>query len=341
MKDIDSLFLRLVLAALGTLLVLVLGHGLLGCSESTVTTASLPAVRKLELELEPPRWLMVESAPDPMPAPAIQRGRDERVSWCEPLDQPFCERHSDCPGRQQCVRPWWAAVDGAKVCALNYPTKAERTARIAEIKVVVDDVCAGVRGCDPGDLLDLARALGDRESSLREDKRHRLRRDIDAAVAAWRKHKATYAGNPAIENAERWMTGLGLYGQNPALWLRRWDTAAPPETLCGVVESTTALLRSARDHVSDVEHGRIVCEGKPYFGSACEGGVCRPSWYDVSLTNSGNKCPSERTLSDFTRRARSLGLDPFGAVTQASLGRVVPFEGQDAWAESLQKKMQR
>lgn len=43
MKDIDSVFLRLVLAALLTLLVLVLGHSLLGCSEATATTASMPA----------------------------------------------------------------------------------------------------------------------------------------------------------------------------------------------------------------------------------------------------------------------------------------------------------
>jgi hypothetical protein len=341
MTTLDALFHRFTMAVLAVLaLVGVLGP--CGCTPDP----SAVGVERAEPELEPARELepelMLETRtavrPSPRPAapPATTRP-DERVRWCEPLDQPWCETSSDCPGRQRCVTPWWSSAEGAKVCALPYPTRGERKVVRDQLRVVADDLCSG--SCSASDLHRFVATLALRESSYRPDKRHRLSRDIEGALEAWREQASTYAGNPAYPNSDRWTTGLGLFGQNPALWLRRWDPMAPPETLCGVVESTVALLRRAREHVTTLERRGLICEGKRYHGSACTNGHCRPSWYDASLVNSAKQCPTPESLARFADRAHGQGLDPLAPISAASLGHPTPTEGQDAWAAELRTKM--
>lgn len=339
MTTTDSLFTRLALAVLAVLSL----TGLLapcGCGPApapapgTIAAERLPALQLFSL-VEVPE-LPRRSEPAEI-KPTADLRRDERVRWCEPLDQPWCETSSDCPGRQLCVTPWWSGTEGTKVCALAYPSKAERTVVRDKLRVVADDLCEA--SCSARDLHAFVSALALRESTYRPDKRHRLGPDIAAALEAWREQSATYVGNASYTNPDRWTTGLGLYGQNPALWLRRWDPMAPPETLCGVVESTVALLRRAREHVATLERRGIVCAGTRYYGSACDGDRCGPSWYDASLANSGSQCPSAESLDRWTDRAEAQGLDPLGRVTAASLGRVVPHAGQDAWAAELRTRM--
>jgi hypothetical protein len=241
------------------------------------------------------------------------------------------------------VTPWWAETIEAKVCARSMPGPAQRRWRVERLSVYVEHVCKRSAGCSPAKLLGYLHVLAGRESSMRPWKRSRLNPDIEANSAAWTKHRDKFTSNPAAANPDRWMTGLGYYGQNAALWLPRWDAAAPPEVLCGEVESSEAHLRSARDNLRRLERGAD-CDkdGEPdYWGSACDlPGQCRPSWYDVSRTNSGTVCPGDaEDREDFVRRARGVGLDPWAPVERAELGDAIPREGQDEVAADLRARM--
>ena len=337
---LDCKAMRTIRAVILTLLVLLLGQVLAGCDPT-------PRVGPLAIQL--PRLeighLALARVEPPAPTPARQR-HDERTSWCEPLDPPMCRSSSDCSAGDRCVSPWWAASHEAKVCVRSMPTKAEQRLRASRLRVMVDYVCTSSVGCDPHDLHAYLRTLAGRESSWRAWKRHRLGPDIEAAARAWAKHRETFAANPARHNADRWMTGLGYYGQQPALWLPRWDADAPPETLCGEVESTEAHLRGARDQVRKIRRG-VDCDGdgeREFFGTAClpDAGGCSPSWYDASRANSGSLCPGNlEHRQRFEMRARSLGLDPWAPITAAQLGVAIPRERQDEIAADLRAAMDR
>ena len=351
MRTTDDLLLSLTLAVLAVLAALALA----GCDQDE-RPIGVPLVEPAPARLaaEPAR------ADPPITKPA--EVLDLRSDWCEPLDPPTCRADADCPG-SECVRPWWSASADVRVCSRSTPDQDERRWRTARLAVVVDHVCDGFGDCDPDALLSYLRLLAIRESSLRPWKRHRLTEDLDANDRAWSRHRRKFAGNPAAADPDRWTTGLGLYAQIPALWLPRWDVDAPPEVLCGEVESTEAHLRAARDQVRKIKGGvdcwpvtratkRIgnrdvevikIGDGEPdYWGSACENGMpCRPSWYDASRANSGSVCPGDAEhRRRFEARARDAGLDPWAPVSASALGNSIPRETQDAVAADLRARME-
>lgn len=288
-----------------------------------------------------------ESRPDPSakiitigaahqpPKPRAAQLIDARSRWCEPLDQPLCTLDADCPGSMRCVRPWWLGEhENFKVCALDYPSSEQRQLVREQLRDVVASLCTRSTGCDPGALYSYLVIMGMRESTLRPSKRHRLGPDLAAAIKAFERVLPLYADNPAVLQPDRWASGVGLYGQIPALLLHRWDELAPPETLCGVPEATLVHLRSARDRVRLLERG-VTCDGETYHGSACTGSSCGASWYDVSRVNAGsNPCPTSESRAQFEHRVRGrLDLDQH--VTTQMLGRDVLRVEQDAWADQL------
>lgn len=332
MRTTDDVVLRLSLAVLGAL---VVGQCLAGCSE---TERALPL---LPVPMLPTLDVFTLSPPEPEPV-VEQPRRDERAGWCEPLDPPPCPADRRCPDGTECVTPWWASGD-VEVCSMPTPDKDGRRVQVERLGVFVDHVCQPADGCRPGQLLAYLRLLAVRESSLRPWKRHRLDPDLAANELAWSRHRAKFAENPAAVDPDRWMTGLGLYAQIPALWLPRWDVDAPPEVLCGVVESTEVHLRAARDQVRKIGGG-VDCDGDgepDYWGSACEESEpCRPSWYDASRTNSGSLCPGDEDhRRRFAERAADVGLDPWALVGSADLGEPIPRAEQDAVAELLRERM--
>ena len=190
-----------------------------------------------------------------------------------------------------------------------------------------------------------------RETTGRPWKRHRLNGDIRLARDAWmssgdryghtevkevvqwrdrkgklRKGKHTIAlkftneGNPYYRQRWRWNYGLGPYGQNAAFWVAAWDPMAPPEILCGEVESTESYLRGARRSWRKLRGG-IKCGDKLY----------RPqvTWEILHRAIAGGKlCPARSPSEGFRRRARKKGLDPDQVVTLAMLGRPIDRETQ-------------
>ena len=338
MRTDDTWFIRLVIAALA---LVAAGQALAGCSDPSDPAPILASPS----EPEQPAEAMSASTADTPPktatsTPPNAKVRDPRGSWCEPLDQPFCSDERGCSDGARCVRPWWAEVSTTtKVCARQLPDRAERRWRAARLRVMVDRVCSRAHGCEPNALHAYLRVVALRESTWRPWKRHRLDPDLDAAQSAWTKHRDKFTGNPAAANPDRWGSGVGLYGQIPALWLPRWDSMAPPETLCGEVEATEVHLRAARDQVRKIAAG-VDCDGdgeRDYFGSSLEHG---PSWYDVSRVNSGSLCPGSTAHRDaFEGRARKAGLDPWGPVSVVSLGRAIPVEGQDETAAEIRAAM--
>jgi hypothetical protein len=327
MRTVDDLLLRLALGILVGLLVIQI---LVGCEapEASRLGLSAPAFPEVDLSLH-------RRTPEPEQPPAFQ-ARDPRASWCEPLDQPFCETTSDCTDGARCVTPWWAAeATDVRVCARPMPTRSERRWRSSRLRVYVDHVCNRADGCEPDDIHALFRVLALRESTWRPWKRHRLSVDLDAARAAWELHRDTYASNPAVADPDRW-TSVGLLGQNPAIWLRHWDTDAPPEVLCGEVEGPEVFRRVAIEAVRKIADG-VQCDGETFTGTAKGGG---PSWYDVSRVNSGRLCPGSGEHRDaFAARARRVGLDPWAPVSVADLGEPIPRDRQDEIAAEIRAKM--
>jgi hypothetical protein len=330
------------LIARGAIAVLIASRFLAGCGAPETATMGLGAPRLPDVDL----GMFVASPPNEELEPAVQ-ARDPRANWCEPLDQPFCTSQRDCSDGAECVRPWWAAVGTeTKVCARQLPDRDERRWRADRLRVVVDHLCKRSDGCEPNDLHAYLRVLALRESTWRPWKRHRLNPDLEAAASAWKQLRETFAGNPAARDPDRWGSGVGLFGMNPARWLPRWDPMAPPETLCGEVEATEVHLRAARDQVRKIAGG-VDCngDGEPdYWGSSIAtsspGTRSRPSWYDVSRVNSGSLCPGSAVHRDaFEDRARAVGLDPWAPVTQRSLGRAIPVETQDDIAAALRVEM--
>lgn len=327
MRTLDDLFRRL---AWGAIAVLAATRLLTGCEAPQPAPLGLHAPPLPDVDLA----LFLAPPPDVEPEPAVQ-ARDPRAGWCEPLDQPFCRTTADCSDGARCVRPWWAATGtDAKVCARSMPTRGERRWRADRLRVYVDHVCKRSDGCEPNDLHAYLRLMVLRESTYRPWKRHRLSADLRASAKALDRNADVFADNPAFGDPDRW-TSVGMLGQAPANWLQRWDPMAPPETLCGEVESAEAHFRRVREAVAIIAAG-VDCGGERFTGTA-DG---RPSWYDVSRVNSGSLCPGSQAHRDaFAARARRVGLDPWAPVTPRDLGESIPREGQDEIAASIRAKM--
>lgn len=280
---------------------------------------------------------------EPLPEPPAEDPRD----WCEPVDPIPCLSSGACPSRadgtpRTCVREWWVPGSSERVCIAAVPSKKVQRWRAARLRVLVDEICKRHDGCNPVALHDYLAVLAKRESSWRPHAVHRLSGDVEANHVAWKRNAATYINSPAHDEPWRWQ-GYGYYGQNSAYLLAEWDATAVPEVLCGEVEATLVHLRTARERWRRLTAG-VTCNGEPHHGTATGDG---PSWYDVSLANSGSDpCPgiSGHRLSvrqHFERSAESRGLDPYGRVTLRMLGRDVPRDEQDDFARHIRAEMDR
>lgn len=282
-------------------------------------------------------------AAEPVPEPPLTLP-DE--SWCEPMvptpcnpDGPACPSAPDGT-RSSCVQDWFGD-SGGHVCVVGYPSAETRRWRAARLRVLVDEICEPRAGCDPAALHGYLSAIILRESTWRPYKAHRLSADLEANARAWAKYADRYRHSPAAGEPARWAAGRGYYGQNAAALLHVWDPTEIPEALCGEVEATLVHLRTARRRLRRLKNG-VTCGGKLHHGTAKAGG---PSWYDVSLTNSGSDpCPGVvgsrlDSRRGFERRARSQGVRPYGAVTLRMLGREVPRSEQAAFASRVRRKM--
>lgn len=207
----------------------------------------------------------------------------------------------------------------------------------------------------------------ERETTARPWKRHRLNGDVRMARTAWFRQQYRYGWSvtkdrhgqvdeikacraiprrkgeprglakcrertpsPYYPDQDRWSFGLGPYGQQAALWTDDWDPLAPPEILCGEVESTETFLRGAR-RVWKKLAGGIMCDGQIYRPS--------PTWRDIHRGIAGGKlCPARRgkDKDDFGKAARRWGLDPDEHVSLAMLGSPIPREQQNERAVVLQ-----
>lgn len=168
----------------------------------------------------------------------------------------------------------------------------------------------------------LLRMVAVRESSLQQGLVHRLSPDLEGSIAAWRKMKATYEGNPHAKDQSKWQT-YGLFGMNSNYFTLVWDKAASPEVLCDAIVDVLVYRRAAARMLRKAG-GTIVCKddnGQPYNFTT------KATWETVHRAVSGGKlCPSKHeetaaTMRKFFRhRATRIGLDPDQPVTLKMLG---------------------
>lgn len=299
---------------------------------------------------------MVPPAPEPAPSDEAT-WYDENIKdmtpkpydgwerWCGPIDRQECEVVDDCEGELpagewRCVRPWWAKAEMGKIriCAPTFPNRKEKAVVIDQLRNFVAHRCG--RGCDRKALLKFLRLAALRDSSYRPWKRHRLNPDVEANKNAWVRQSPRYADNDHYDEKNRWEAGLGLYGQNAALWTRVWDAAAPPEILCRVEESTEAYLRGARGY-----WGRLDERRRRDMSADCDGDGEREelgavTWYDINraVSTGGRPCPTDENRADYEARAKRQGLDSDQEVTKAMLGKPIPRARQNEDAERIRRK---
>lgn len=278
----------------------------------------------------------------PYVAPVVAPPPEDPRRWCEPVDPLPCSPDGACQARNDwtprvCVREWWVEHSQERVCITGIPSRNVQRWRANRLRVIVDAVCERRDGCNPEQLHAYLSVLALRESSWRPYAVHRLTGDVRANARAWERVSERYVHSPAYDEPWRWQVGRGYYGQNAAYLLDQWNATAVPEVLCGEVEATLVHLRTARDRWRRLAAG-VTCDGEAHHGTASGD---RPSWYDVSLVNSGSDpCPgSAKIRAGFEKRARSRGLNPYGRVTLRMLGRDVARAEQDAFAAGLRAEM--
>jgi len=325
----------------------------LGCSEPAVVTPT-PIVPASAPYTTPKTERSIERVVtwDPY-ANAEQR--------CEaPLAE--CKQDKDCKdvlhpsGKDlKCVQPHWGTQ---KVCSPGWSNRVERRWRQDRLAVVVDEI-----GGSP-ELSKFLWIVYSRETTGRPWKRHRLSGDIRFANSQWYKQHRKYGWavaknkknefawvkpcrdlptgdredrsvtkcrytepSPHFRDRKRWGYGLGPYGQTAAIWTAVWDPQAPPEILCGEVESTETYRRGAR-RVWKKLAGGVMCSGKLYKP--------QPTWEDIHRAVSGGKlCPGKKGSPDFRRRAKHWGLDPDQRVTLKMLGEPLPRDEQNVRAVGI------
>jgi hypothetical protein len=271
------------------------------------------------------------------------------AGWCEPIEPTPCSPDvprscSSAPDgtARVCSRLWHISGSIEHGCLLAFPTRDVQRWRSDRLRVIVDAVCRPAGGCDPVALHGYLGTLIMRETTWRPYKVHRLSADVDANKLAWSRYSERYIGNRAAGDATRWSVGRGYFGMNAAGWLWRWDVLAPPETLCGEVESVLVHLRAARERWHRLDAG-VRCDDVEHHGTGVDG----VSWYDVSLVNSGSEaCPATdgtplAVREGFEKRARSRGLSPYSTVSLTMLGRDVTRERQAEFAATVRARMDR
>jgi hypothetical protein len=263
--------------------------------------------------------------------------------------------------RLKCVKAYW----GDKICSPGWSNRAERRWRRDRLETLVAEAYFdGKQSRKATDLSKFLWLVYMRETTGRPWKRHRLNGDIHFAKQAWYRQRYRYGwevgldkfGEPkwmlpckdaperskesrsfkrcrerepsmAYKKRSRWAFGLGPYGQNAALWTMAWDRQAPPEILCGEVESTETYLRGAR-RVWRKLRGGIQCGGKLYQPTV--------TWEILHRAIAGGKlCPGKKPSAGFRRRAERYGLNPQGRVSLSMLGTPIEREEQNVRALAL------
>ena len=296
---------------------------------------------------------------------SVEAEADPYANWpqrCEPLDKArLCETSKDCrdvyhpSGKPlKCVTRWRSEV---RVCSPGWSDRTERKWRRERLRTLVHSqyFATTQEGWKGGQARQRANKLSDflwlvykRETTARPWKRHRLDGDVKVARTDWFRQAERYgwsakqlkkgvvqmmpctdcktAPSPHYQNANRWAFGLGPYGQIASLWVATWDTQAPPEILCGEVESTETYLRGAR-RVWRKLRGGIQCNGNLYQPDV--------TWEVLHRGVAGGKlCPGKQS-EKFRRRADRLGLDPDQKVTLSMLGEPINREQQNEVAIQL------
>lgn len=248
--------------------------------------------------------------------------------WCESPEIRSCQSDDDCASTDRCVAPWWADKnqDDARQCVARWPTLAERSWQRDRLRTVVDLMCSRGEGCEPARLHEFLSIVALRESTWRPYKRHRLDADVTAARGARERRRRVYGENLHFGQADRWASALGLYGQNPAIFVDAWDRTAPPEVLCREVESTAAYLERARRAVRGFRRRGM-----------------QPTLCDVHHAVSGGrleKCQGQD--GSFARRARKHGIDPDATVDESAFGEAPPEEigARLAWADAVRSAVE-
>jgi len=255
----------------------------------------------------------------------------------------------------KCVKAYW----GAKICSPGWSNRQERNWRRDRLEYLVSE--AYFSGKQTNKTTTLSKFLWlvyMRETTGRPWKRHRLNGDIRFARTEWYRQQRRYGwavgkdkrgdiswmtpctkiptkkgeskkiskcrdrtASRFYTQRSRWEYGLGPYGQNAALWTATWDPQAPPEILCGEVESTEAYLRGAR-RVWKKLRGGIRCGGKLYQPEV--------TWEILHRGIAGGKlCPAKKPSEGFRRRARKYGLNPDQRVSLSMLGKPIQREQQN------------
>lgn len=252
----------------------------------------------------------------------------EWSEWCEPAEVRSCETDDDCAANDRCITPWWARKNGEDVqqCIAKWPSLTERSYQRERLRTVVNLMCSRGDGCDPARLHEFLSLIAVRESTWRPYKRHRLNADVVAARGARERRRRVYTENLHFDQDERWASALGLYGQNPAIFVDAWHRSAPPEVLCREVESTAAYLERARRAVRGFRRRGL-----------------SPTLCDVHRAVSGGKlekCDGDE--GSFARRARQHDIDPNAPVDEASFGAPPPTEigARLAWADAVRSAVE-
>lgn len=292
--------------------------------------------------------------------------------WCEPQQYVHpCQTDEQCDGVDhpakrplKCIKPWWSKDTDFKVCAPDYPSKAERVWRRERLREIVRQLyfdenkyCTGKpigkenwkcqrEYAKAEELTKYLWLVYLRETTAQPWKRHKLEVDLAANKSSWFRKAESYGWgvskdgnkmwriqgteqNPHFKSRHRWQAGLGPYGQNAALWTRAWDPKAPPEILCREIEATEAYLRRARRVVSALKSG-IDCDhdGTKEFHP-------KPTWEFVHHGTSVGKICSAKTSDKFRRRAKRAGIDADRVVSVDMLGKPIDKETQNQIAKDV------
>ena len=337
------------------------------CMDATASATEIVSLPKVPAEAfaipleEPPKPVVVQVPWNPYAE--AHKLCEPPTAFCETSKD--CKKVFHPSGKKlKCIKRH-KAYGGGKVCSPGWSNRAERKWRRDRLKYFVSE--ANFDGKTSRRAETLSKFLWvvyARETTGRPWKRHRLNGDIRFAKTSWYRQQRRYGWAvgkdkhgeiswmtpcsklPVLKdesrkttkcrerepskyfgNRTRWTYGLGPYGQNAALWTATWDPQAPPEILCGEVESTETYLRGARRSWKKLRGG-IRCGSKRYQPEV--------TWEILHRAIAGGKlCPAKKPSEGFRRRARRYGLDPDQKVTLTMLGKPIDREHQNEEAVKL------
>ena len=196
---------------------------------------------------------------------------------------------------------------------------------LRETKSHINEVCDKIK-CS-GSFRKLLFLVAQRESSFQAGLRHQLNPDLKASKKAWEHTRGSYPDNPYKDYKYLWGT-YGLFGMNSNYFTVLWDHTETPEILCDPIIDILVYRRAARRAFRKL-NGTVRCKdnsGKLYDYNP------EPNWYTIHRAVSGGKiCPTKnQDASNFERRAKRWGLDPYENVEYEMMGRDLDKQ-QDLW----------